>query len=146
MPHKEVDVMAPEKNSIAVLVVEASHQAAQDLAQVLTQRFGSRLNAAATASRTEALRIVQQQPVDLVIANVKCGDGGGLTLCQQLRTLPQMAEVPILLLAENASAQDKIAGFTSGADDYVVRPIDERLLAARLELLVRIKHLAQPGE
>ncbi len=134
--------MAPEKNTLAVLVVESSLQAAQALAQQLAQRFGPRLNAATTASRSEALRIVQQQPIDLVIANVKCGDGDGLTLCQELRNLPEMAEVPILLLAENASTQDKIAGFTSGADDYVVRPIDERLLAARIELLVRIKHLS----
>jgi len=39
------------------------------------------------------------------------------------------------------TVQDKIAGFTAGADDYVVKPVDARHLAARLRLLLRIKQL-----
>lgn len=137
-------MMVPE-HSIAVLVVEASPQAARAVEQSLSKQFGARFAIAATASRVEALRIVQGQHVDLVVANVTCGDGDGLELCQRLREVPALADVPILLLAEHATAQDKIAGFTSGADDYVVRPIDDRLLAARIELLWRIKRMEQLG-
>jgi DNA-binding response OmpR family regulator len=138
--------MAVTEAPIAVLVVEASPQAARDLSQSLTERFGPRLTIAATASSAEALRIARGQPIDLVVANVRCGEGDGLVLCQNLRAMPEMADVPILLMSDQASAQDKIAGFSSGADDYVVRPIDARLLAARIELLWRIKHMEQLGE
>jgi DNA-binding response OmpR family regulator len=135
--------MAVPEFPIALLIVEATSQAAHDLSQSLAERFGPRLSIAATASSSEALRLARQQRIDLVVANVKCGEGDGLELCQELRAMPAMAEVPILLLSDRASTQDKIAGFSSGADDYVVRPIDMRLLAARIELLWRIKHVAQ---
>ncbi len=138
--------MAVTESPIAVLVVEASPQAARDLGQSLVERFGPRLSIATTASSTEALRIARQRQIDLVVANVRCGEGDGLALCQDLRAMPTMADVPILLLGDQATAQDKIAGFSSGADDYVVRPIDARLLAARIELLWRIKRMEQLGD
>jgi DNA-binding response OmpR family regulator len=39
--------------------------------------------------------------------------------------------------------QDKVAGFDAGADDYIVKPVDARHLAARIRLLWRIKRLQQ---
>jgi DNA-binding response OmpR family regulator len=127
---------------IATLIVETTLDAAQSLGQSLAGRLGHRLRIVTSANRGEAMKIVASQQIDLVIANVHI-PGGGLALCRDLRALPQMSETPILLLNEHATAQEKIDGFASGADDYVVRPIDDRLLAARIELLWRIKHMEQ---
>lgn len=132
---------------VMLLVVESSPTAAAQLGQSLAKRFSGRVQVTATASATEAVRLVTTQPIDFVVANVHCGEGDGLALCQALRAIPDRELLPILLLGEQVTAQDKIAGFTSGADDFVVRPVDDRLLASRIELLWRIKRMEQlaPG-
>jgi DNA-binding response OmpR family regulator len=131
----------PAQVPATVLVVEATPTAANQLSAMLTQRLGPRIRVIATVSATEAMQLADNQAIALVLAHVHCGEGDGLALCRALRAMPGGADVPIILLNERATARDKIAGFTSGADDYLVRPIDDRLLIARIELLWRIKYM-----
>ena len=132
-----------QEMAITILVVEASPAAATHLSNSLAGRFGNRVHIVATASVTEALRLVANRPIHLVVANVRCGDGGGLALCRALRALPDGDAMPIMLVGEQVPSREKIAGFASGADDYIVRPMDDRMLAARIELLWRIKRMEQ---
>lgn len=128
---------------IRVLVVERTADAATVLGQALVHRFGARMTITTATSGDEALAIAMRDGSQIIIANVHLGQGDGLALCTAIRATPLLASVPILLLGDQASAREKIAGFMSGADDYVVRPIDDRLLAARIELLWRLKGLGQ---
>lgn len=127
---------------IRILVVERSEDAAAGLCQLLSQRFGARMALAGRVSVSGALALVREQGVDMVIANTVLADGGGLDLCRALRTDARFADLPVMLLADQAPPSEKIAGFLSGADDFIVRPIDERLFAARIELLWRIKRMS----
>lgn len=129
--------------SLAVLVVESNQETAKQMKVSLNQRFGKRMDVLALTSCTEAQRIAQGHRVDFVMANVRSGEGNTFDFCRALRAMAHTAEVPIMLVGEKVSAREKIAGFTSGADDFIVRPIDERLLAARIELLWRIKRMEQ---
>lgn len=128
---------------IRVLVVERTADAATVLGQALAHRFGARMAITTATSGDEALSIATRDGSQIIIANVHLGQGDGLSLCTAIRATPLLASVPILLLGDQTSAREKIAGFMSGADDYVVRPIDDRLLAARIELLWRLKGLGQ---
>ena len=132
-----------QEMALTILVVEASPAAAPALSAALQGRFGARVRMVTTANVAEALYLIATQPIHLVVAHVRCGGGGGLVLCRALRDLPNGEALPIMLVGEHVPAREKIAGFTSGADDYLVRPIDDRMLAARVELLWRIKSIEQ---
>jgi DNA-binding response OmpR family regulator len=71
------------------------------------------------------------------------GNESGLDLCRFVRRSPELCHLPIILLTNLSTIQDKVAGFDAGADDYIVKPFDARHLAARIRLLWRIKRLQQ---
>ena len=67
----------------------------------------------------------------------------GLTLCGDLREVPALAGMYVILLTSNASKQDVIAGLESGADDYITKPFDWDELRARVRIGSRIVGLQQ---
>jgi DNA-binding response OmpR family regulator len=93
------------------------------------------------ASITEAKSSLDTSIPDILISEVVVGLENGLDLCQYVRSVPALRLLPIMLLTSLATVQDKVAGFTAGTDDYVVKPCDVRHLVARIQLLSRIKRL-----
>jgi DNA-binding response OmpR family regulator len=130
---------APESR-LRVLVVEESGPARERIKAALGEHYT--VNFVHGAS--QALAAVRTDQPDLLVSEVDLPDGSGLRLCEELRTLPEAAQLPIMLLTSRSGIQDKVAGFQAGADDYVVKPLDQRLFAARLRLLCRIKRIERP--
>lgn len=78
-------------------------------------------------------RIVRNQP-DLVILDIMLPKFNGLQVCQSVR-----AEYHGIILMLTALGEDEsqVTGFDSGADDYVIKPIEPKVLVARIEALLR---------
>lgn len=87
----------------------------------------------AAASGREALQKVEQKP-DLILLDVNLPDIDGLTVCQRIR---QFVSCPILFLTAKIEDRDKINGFSTGADDYVVKPFSIEALGARVAAHLR---------
>ncbi len=94
-------------------------------------------------SLVEARRYIVAQPPDVLISEVLLGCESGLDLCRFVRVMPSFRHLPIIIVTTRATLEDKVAGFDAGADDYVVKPFDAPHLAARIRLLLRIKHIEQ---
>lgn len=86
-----------------------------------------------TGSGDEGLYLAQQGIHDLLILDIMLPEVNGLDIVRHVRM--QGNFVPILLLTAKDSIEDKVIGFNSGADDYLVKPF------AVPELLVRVKAL-----
>lgn len=71
---------------------------------------------------------------DLVILDLMLPGVDGMVLCGKLR---QMSNVPILILTAREDAFDEVSGLEQGADDYVNKPVQPRVLLARLRALLR---------
>jgi len=97
-------------------------------------------------SLAEAKRFLETSLPDVIISEVLIGKESGLDLCQAIRKSSSLCHVPIMLLTSHTTLQDKIAGFSVGADDYVVKPFDAHHLMARIRLLARIKRLELNSE
>ena len=80
------------------------------------------------------LNLLEQNHYDILVLDINLPKMDGLTLCETLRN--KGMDIPVLMLTARDSLDDKLAGFESGADDYLVKPF------ALAELLVRIKALA----
>jgi DNA-binding response OmpR family regulator len=89
------------------------------------------------ADGTEALRITQQRPFDLIILDLLLPGIDGITVCQAIRREGPNREVPILMLTARAEEADRVLGLESGADDYLAKPFGVRELLARLKALLR---------
>ena len=72
---------------------------------------------------------------DLVVIDVVHPPRTLVELCRELRTATELAEVPILVITSTDEVEERIRLLEAGADDVMVRPVDERELDARIEAL-----------
>jgi DNA-binding response OmpR family regulator len=84
---------------------------------------------------TSGLRFVVDNDYDAIVLDLTLPGMDGLELCRQLRETGD--NTPVLMLTARDTLEDKLKGFDSGADDYLVKPFALRELAARLKTLIK---------
>lgn len=89
------------------------------------------------ATGAEALCALRAGGVDLVLLGERLPDMTGLALLAALRADPALADVPVIFLSEQGTPQTRRRAIQSGADAFVVRPVDDQVLLARMRALVR---------
>ena len=82
----------------------------------------------------DGVRQVEAVHPDLIILDVMLPGMNGLEVAEKVR---QGSEVPILMLTARDTVPDRVAGFESGADDYLVKPFAIEELLARIRALLR---------
>jgi diguanylate cyclase (GGDEF)-like protein len=85
----------------------------------------------------EALEICRRQMPSLVILDVLLPDIDGYEVCRRLRSNLRTSHIPIIFLTQKDERSDQIAGYESGADDYVTKPFDLELLLLRVQGALR---------
>ena len=83
----------------------------------------------------EALKIIKEKTLDVVILDWMLPDVSGIEVCRQIKKDKKLKNVPVLILTAKGEPDDKIKGLEVGADDYVTKPFNNK------ELLLRIKSL-----
>ena len=83
----------------------------------------------------EGLNLASINTYDVIILDVMLPKKDGFSVCRDLRRNSVMT--PILMLTAKDSTEDKIAGLTEGADDYLTKPFSFEELLARLQALLR---------
>ena len=83
----------------------------------------------------EALDIMEKEYIDLVISDIMMPEMDGIELTRDLRN--SNYKIPILLITAKSTISDKREGFLSGADDYMVKPIDIEELILRVKVLLK---------
>lgn len=81
------------------------------------------------------LKAFKKRAYDLCILDVMMPEMDGFTLAGELRAIE--AGVPLIFLTAKALKVDKLKGFNLGADDYIVKPVDEEELLARIRAILR---------
>jgi len=80
---------------------------------------------------------------DLVILDLNLPYKNGIELCKEIRMTDQ--KIPVLMLTALGTTEDKLTGFESGADDYLVKPFEFRELLARIRALLKRISVAETG-
>ncbi|MBP2241580.1 sensor histidine kinase YesM [Cytobacillus eiseniae] len=93
----------------------------------------------AVTNAEQALEQLKLKRFDLVILDVMMPRMSGYELTRLIRERFTISELPVLLLTARGRSEDILAGFQSGANDYVKKPIDARELKARVHALTDLK-------
>jgi DNA-binding response OmpR family regulator len=115
----------------SLLLVEDDPSIRMAIELALT-RQGHQVATAATGE--EALDLWQSQRPELVVLDVMLPGLDGFEVCRRIRRTDQ---VPIILLTARSDDIDVVVGLESGADDYVVKPVQPRVLDARIRAVLR---------
>lgn len=81
---------------------------------------------ATAASGEDGLKLLREQRPDLIVLDVMLPGIDGFEVCRRIRRTDQL---PIILLTARNDDIDVVVGLESGADDYVVKPVQGRVLA-----------------
>jgi len=115
-----------------ILVVEDDINFAKLMEDVLKDENFSPVMA---KNAEDALLIIDQRSIDLMITDIMMPGMDGYTLTEELREAGY--DFPILIVTAKETAKDKRRGFIAGTDDYMVKPIDEEELILRVRALLR---------
>lgn len=85
----------------------------------------------------EALDLIRTQAPDVVISAINLPDGTATQLCNKLRSQPQTATLPVLVVACSANADLRLRTLRAGAFDVMTKPVNETLLLARVRNMIR---------
>ena len=83
---------------------------------------------------TDALRMMEERPPNLVVLDLNLPDIDGLEVCRRIRAV---SLVPIIMVTARDDDVDKIVGLEVGADDYLTKPFNVRELVARIKAILR---------
>ena len=86
----------------------------------------------------DARRLLAPERFAAAVLDLGLPDGDGMALLQQLRG--DGDQVPVVLITARDALEDRLSGFASGADDYLVKPFDMAELLARLRAVLRRTH------
>ena len=121
----------------SITVVEDDVNTARLTADVLEENGYSVLTA---RDGVEALELMEQKHVDLIVADIMMPRMDGFELTRQLRLAD--SSVPIIMVTAKEAIADKKRGFIEGTDDYMVKPVDEEELLLRIAALLRRSQIA----
>jgi PAS domain S-box-containing protein len=97
-------------------------------------------NVAEAATGEAALQAVAHTRPDLIILDVRLPDINGFEICQRIKANSVTASIPILLLSASlVDSKDKAQGLESGADGYLIQPVEASELIATVKALLRMR-------
>jgi pilus assembly protein CpaE len=114
------------------------------LVGMLLERQGYQIVVAENGSN--ALDKALSETPDIILLDVMMPDIDGLEVARRLRGNPATALTPILFFTAKTQVEDKVAGFESGGDDYLTKPVHPAELSARVKALLARSEKVRPKE
>jgi DNA-binding response OmpR family regulator len=88
----------------------------------------------------EAKTALLKKQFSAIILDVGLPDGDGLSFCAKLKNNLETKNIPVIMLTGKQQIEDKVMGFSAGADDYLVKPFHPQELRMRVEARLRDHH------
>jgi DNA-binding response OmpR family regulator len=127
--------MVDNKSSL-ILIVDDNISNLQVLGALLSQK-GYEIAVATDAEK--ALEFLEKDYPDLILLDVMMPGTDGYELCQKIKTIDELIEIPVLFLTALTDPDDIIKGFDSGGVDYISKPFNNAELLARIRTHIGLK-------
>ncbi len=88
----------------------------------------------------DAIRMIETENFDLILLDIMMPRMSGYEVCREIRKSHTTYELPVLMLTARNQNHDMVAAFQSGANDYLVKPIDRLELIARIQTQLSLRH------
>lgn len=123
----------------SILLVDDDPTVITVLGQVL-QEYG-RVRFACTGP--EALRMLQQFPIDLVMLDIELPGMNGFEVCGTMKASPQLAEIPVIFITGHDDVEHEVKGLQLGAADFVTKPPRPAQVSARVAMQLRLHEMTK---
>lgn len=114
-----------------------------DLRLLLQQLFSPLYNVILASDGTEGLLYAHKENPDLILSDIMMPNMSGIEMCNKIKSSLDLCHIPVVLLTALDSIENNIEGLNVGADDYVTKPFDTKLLLTRCNNIIRNRQLIQ---
>lgn len=121
-----------------VLIVDGDGEFCRVVADALGRH---RLRVTSLAEPSAILEALEEARPDLLLLDVVLEGVSGFDVCRMLRAMPRWQGLPILFLTSKSGLESRIAAFRAGADDYLMKPVVEDELLARIRVRIERSRL-----
>ena len=115
-----------------ILVVEDNREMQKFLCGILSEYY----QVSTADNGIDGLKVVKEFVPDLVLTDIMMPEMKGHEFCHILKNDLNTSHIPVLILTALSSVESQLEGFETGADDYVVKPFDDRVLLMRIRNLL----------
>ena len=111
----------------------------KEMVDYLKGNFKSKYITLTAGNGEEALAILKEQKVDIVLSDVMMPGIDGIKLCELIKKNMQTCHIPVILLSAKGSIEAQTAGIQIGADDYIPKPFSMNLLKGKIRNILKSK-------
>ena len=119
-----------------ILVVDDISENIKVLAGILSREG---YDIAAATSADQAIQTLSAILPDLILLDILMPGTNGFELCEQLKTKPETADIPVIFLTAKTESEDVIKGFEKGGVDYITKPFNAKELLTRVRNHLELK-------
>ena len=131
------DVKEPEKKDITVMLVEDN----EDLRVMISDTLEKYYNVVTAPDGVEALEILKDKDVDVIVSDVMMDRMNGMDLCRKVKNDIEYSHIPFVILTALTTDEAHEEGLSCGADVYLEKPFPIRQLVLQIENLLRTRRL-----
>lgn len=124
---------AGSEKGVKMLIVEDS----EEIMRLLVSVFSPSYDVMTAPCGEEGLALARKEVPDIIVSDVMMPGMSGIEMCRILRDNIETSHIPIVLLTAYALENYVVEGFSMGADDYVTKPFNVKILVVRCDNLVR---------
>lgn len=135
-PEKESDF---DTSGYRILVVDDNDDMREMLRMLLEKHF----TVYTATNGKDALALMPEVQPDLIVCDVMMPEMDGIEFTSHLRSDFNISHIPVILLTASVGEETHLSGIEVGADAFLTKPFDSRLLYARIKGLIRQRHLLQ---
>jgi DNA-binding response OmpR family regulator len=121
------------QKEFTILVVEDN----RELKNIIVDNFVHKYHVLSAENGIQALKIVHENEIDLVISDVMMPEMDGLTFCKLLKNDVETSHINVLMLTAKNTTEDRIDCYNAGADSYIAKPFELAVLDSRARNLIR---------
>ncbi|MFY0625822.1 MAG: response regulator [Reichenbachiella sp.] len=131
----EESINNTEKSSLqkeSILLVEDN----EDILNFLSDQLKNKYQIQTASDGSQALELCLNGEIDLVVSDVMMPGMDGLSFCEKLKADDRINHISVILLTAKASTDSKLKSYEKGADAYIAKPFEFRVLLTRIEALL----------
>lgn len=130
---EKIDATDKSSENKIMLIIEDN----PEISAMLAVKFASNFEVKVAENGEKGIEIAQKVVPDIIISDIMMPGIQGTEVCTKLKSNHTTSHIPIILLTAKGTVEDELTGLTTGADDYISKPFNFRILEARVHALIK---------